>query len=158
MIGLTSPRNRAFCESVGYYDQVLAYDALDSLDAKISTVFVDMAGDGELLHTVHHHFLDSLKHSCIVGATHWESRRTQHQLPGAQPQFFFAPTQITQRRKDWGAEGLERRFAEAWQAFLPSVNTWLQVVVGRGPAAVEAAYREVLDGKAKPEQGHMLSL
>ncbi len=158
VIGLTSPRNVAFCQNVNYYDQVLAYDALNSLDAGVATVYVDMAGDGELLHTVHHHFRDNLKHSCIVGATHWEARRTQHQLPGAQPQFFFAPNQITQRRKDWGAEGLERRFAEAWQAFLPSVNAWLKVVTGRGPAAVESVYRDVLDGKTKPEQGHMLAL
>jgi hypothetical protein len=158
VIGLTSPRNRTFCEQVGYYDQVLTYDALGSLDAGAPTVYVDMAGDGQLLHTVHHHFRDNLKHSCIVGATHWESRRTQHQLPGAQPQFFFAPNQVAQRLKDWGPEGLDQRFGEAWAAFLPSANAWLKVVTGRGPAAVEAVYREVLDGKGKPEQGHMLSL
>lgn len=156
-IGLTSPRNRAFCEKLGYYDRVVAYDDLASLAADVPTVFVDMAGDGKLLHAVHHHFGGNLKHSCIVGATHWENRATQHQLPGAKPQFFFAPTQVQRRTKDWTYPGLQQRLAEGWRAFLPSVITWLQVRHGRGPRAVEAAYREVLEGKSSPEIGLILS-
>ena len=158
VVGLTSPGNRAFCEKLGYYDRVVTYDALEQLPAATPTVFVDMAGEGRLLHRVHHHFRDQLKYSCIVGATHWEARETQHQLPGAKPQFFFAPTQVAKRRKDWGPGGLEQRFGVAWRELLPSVNGWLKVVRGRGRAAVEAAYREVLDGRLKPEQGHVLSL
>jgi hypothetical protein len=121
-------------------------------------VFVDMAGEGKLLSRVHHHWRDQLKHSCIVGATHWEQRATQHQLPGAKPQFFFAPTQVGKRRKDWGPGGIEQRFGVAWRELLPSVNGWMKVVRGRGRAEVEAAYREVLEGRLKPEQGHVLSL
>lgn len=156
-IGLTSPRNRAFCEKLGYYDEVLAYDQVAAMDRSHDTVYVDMAGDGQLLSAVHHHFRDALKHSCIVGATHWEDRATQHQLPGAKPQFFFAPTQVQKRRKDWGPGGLEQRFGQAWAAFLPSVAGWLQVRHGRGPAAIEATYKDVLEGRATPEAGHVLS-
>jgi hypothetical protein len=158
LIGLTSPRNVQFCERVGYYDRVLAYDALESLSSDTPTVFVDMAGDGELLHAVHHHFSDNLKHSCIVGATHWEQRATQHELSGPSPEFFFAPTQITKRRQDWGPGGIEKRFSDAWRAFLPSVNGWMKIVHSDGPAAVEGVYRETLEGKSSPELGHMLSL
>lgn len=157
-VGLTSPGNKAFCEEVGYYDQVVTYDALASLPADVPTVFVDMAGDGKLLHAVHHHFKDQLKYSCIVGATHWEQRETQHQLPGAKPQFFFAPTQAGKRQKDWGPAGFFGRFGEAWRAFLPSVERWLEIRTGRGPEAVAAVYREVLEGRQPPRLGHMLSL
>ncbi|MCI0749694.1 MAG: DUF2855 family protein [Nevskiales bacterium] len=158
VVGLTSARNRTFCENVGYYDRVLTYEHVDSLNASVPTVFVDMAGEGRLLHAVHHHFHENMKYSCIIGATHWENRSTQHALPGAKLQFFFAPTRVVQRRKDWGIEGFERRYAEAWAAFLPSVNRWLKVIEGHGPAAIEAAYREVLEGKSRPELGHILSL
>jgi hypothetical protein len=158
VIGLTSPRNTAFCESLGHYDKVVTYDALDSLPADVPTVFVDMAGDGKLLHRVHHRFKDSLKYSCIVGATHWEQRETQHHLPGAKPQFFFAPTQAQKRRKDWGPGGLETRFGAAFGEFLPPVKRWLQVRHGRGPEAVQSVYLEVLEGRSAPQVGHMLSL
>jgi len=158
VIGLTSPRNVEFCRRVRYYDEVLTYDALASLPAGVPTVYVDMAGDGKLLHAVHDHFRDQLKHSCIVGATHWEDRATQHAMPGPKPQFFFAPTQIQKRRKDWEPGVLEQRLGAAWDALVPSVKPWLEVTHGRGAAAVEKTYREVLEGRSRPEQGHMLSL
>jgi hypothetical protein len=157
-IGLTSPGNRAFCEQVGYYDQVVTYDAVASLPADVPTVYVDMAGDGKLLSTVHHHFGEQLKHSCIIGATHWENRQTQHQLPGAKPQFFFAPTQVQKRTKDWGYDGLVQRLGRSWLTFLPSVKNWLEIRTSRGPEAASAIYQEVLNGRQAPKLGHMLSL
>jgi hypothetical protein len=158
VVGLTSARNRAFCEGLGYYDEVVTYDALPTLPADIPTVFVDMAGDGQLLHDIHHHFGAQLKYSCMVGGTHWEQRATQHALPGAKPTFFFAPTQIRKRSQDWGPGGVEQKFAEAWASFLPSFMAWLKVVHGHGSAAVESTYREILEGRIRPEQGHILSL
>jgi hypothetical protein len=158
VIGLTSPGKCAFCEQLGYYDQVVTYDALATLPSDVPTVFVDMAGDGKLLHAVHHHFGANIRHSCIVGATHWEQRATQHQLPGAKPQFFFAPTQVQKRSKDWGYSGLEQRLGEGWRTFLPSASQWLTVRRDRGPAAARDIYMEVLEGRAAPTTGHMLSL
>jgi Protein of unknown function (DUF2855) len=163
-VGLTSPGNRAFCEQVGYYDEVFTYDQVAAMGrshegrSHMPTVYVDMAGDGKLLHAVHHHFAEALKYSCIIGATHWENRQTQHQLPGAKPQFFFAPTQVGKRTKDWGYDGLVARLGAGWRAFLPSVKGWLEVRHGRGPAAVEAVYREVLEGRQPPKLGHLLSM
>jgi hypothetical protein len=158
VIGLTSPRNVEFCERAGYYDRVLPYEELGSLDSHVPTVWVDMAGEGKLLREVHQHFGDSLRHSCIVGITHWEEREAQHDLPGPRPQWFFAPVQIDKRMKDWGPGGVARRYAEAWTAFLPSVQEWMKIVHGRGPAAMEAVYRELLEGDVDPQVGHMLSL
>lgn len=158
VIGLTSPANVAFCKRLGYYDRVLEYGDVESLSPDTPTVFVDMAGQGKLLHAVHHHFRDSLKHSCIVGATHWEQRETPQELPGAKPQFFFAPTRLDQRRQDWGPEGFAKRYGDARGAFLESVDGWMKVEHGHGPAAVEAVYREMLEGKMNPAVGHILSL
>jgi hypothetical protein len=156
-VGLTSPRNKDFCEKLGYYDQVVTYDALDAMAADVPAVFVDMAGDGRLLKFVHHHFRDALKYSCIVGATHWERRKTQHDLPGPKPQFFFAPTQAGKRQKEWGPAEFFGRFGEAWRAFLPSVEGWLKLRHGYGLAAIKLGYQDVLEGRLTPEIGLILS-
>ena len=157
VIALTSERNAAFCATTGYYNDVVTYDALTTLDASRPTIYVDVAGNGQVLHDVHHHFGDSLVYSCIVGATHWEERSTQHDLPGAQPAFFFAPTQGAKRRREWGSDGVDRKVTEAWRAFLPSVDPWLEVRSSTRDG-VEATYREVLEGKQPPHVGHMLTL
>jgi hypothetical protein len=158
VIGLTSPANVEFCESVGYYDRVVAYDDLESLPAGEGAVFVDMAGDGRVLGAVHRHFGDNLKHSCLVGATHWDRRDPPQDLPGPVPQFFFAPTQLAKRRDEWGPERFAQRYADARNAFLPSTDEWMKVVHGAGPEAVEQVYREMVDGKIDPQVGQMLSL
>lgn len=155
VIGLTSARNRGFCEQLGHYDRVVGYDALESLPADVPSVYVDMSGDGGLLSRVHHHFGDALQHSCIVGATHWEERQTQHALPGAKPQFFFAPGQIKKRTQDWGPGGIDQRFAVAWAEFLPLLRRWLRVQ-HHAPARWEAVWREVLEGRAPAQAGHVL--
>ncbi len=157
-IALTSPRHRAAVEGLGCYDHVLAYDEVDSLDAAVATAVVDMAGNGEVLGAVHHHFGDLLRHSCIVGATHRDARARAEQLPGATPEFFFAPAQIEKRSKDWGAGEVMRRAGEAFASFAEFSDTWLHVERSRGPEAVRRAYLEVLDGESPPTTGHVLSL
>ena len=157
VIALTSPRNVGFVERTGYYDRVVTYDKISSLDAGVASVYVDMAGDAEVASDIHHHLREALSYSMVVGGTHWEARAQGLELPGPKRQFFFAPTQIAKRSKDWGAGGIETRVAEAWRAFLGSVATWMRVVHGEGPAAFEAVYLAMLDGKVAPEEGHILS-
>jgi NADPH:quinone reductase-like Zn-dependent oxidoreductase len=158
VIGLTSPRNRAFVERLGCYQQVLPYAEIDTLSAAEPVVFVDHSGDREVVHALHHHFGNALRHSGVVGATHWEGRRPGRDLPGPTPEFFFAPAQLEKRLADWGAAGWQQRTGEAWGRFLDFADGWLEVVRGRGAADVERAYREVLEGRALPHQGHVLSL
>ncbi len=157
VVALTSPRNAKFCATTGYYDQVVTYDAVASIDASVPTVFVDVAGNGRLLRDVHEHIGAGLTCSLIVGATHWEQRETQHDLPGPQPQMFFAPTQGAKRRRDWGPEGVDTKLLDAWRMFLPSVDPWLEVRHG-GAGDVERVYREVLEGQQPAHVGHVLTL
>lgn len=42
LVGLTSPRNRAFTEALGCYDTVVTYDAVASLDGSARSVLVDV--------------------------------------------------------------------------------------------------------------------
>ncbi|MBN0810347.1 DUF2855 family protein, partial [Pseudomonas aeruginosa] len=72
IVGLTSAGNRAFVEGLGCYDEVLAYDRLDALDASGDALSVDFAGNGALLGQLHQRLGDRLRYSCLVGAAHWD--------------------------------------------------------------------------------------
>lgn len=158
VIALTSARNHAFVAGLGCYDRTVRYDEVATLPADVPTAFVDHSGDAALVRAVHEHFRDQLRYSGIVGATHWDRGGRTRDLPGAAPAFFFAPAQLEKRQTDWGAAGFQQRMGDAWRGFLTFTDRWLEVVHGRGPAAVERVYREVLAGRALPHQGHVLSL
>lgn len=150
VVGLTSPGNAAFVRHTGYYDEVVTYDALDALPANDPTVLVDFAGNGGLLERVHRHLGDRLAYSSRVGVTHWDQMTAPGELPGPAPVFFFAPTQVAKRMADWGAAEFQRRAGTVLRRFIASSVRWLRIVEGRGPAAVEAVYRAMVDGRVDP--------
>lgn len=162
IVGLTSAGNAAFVERLGCYDRVLAYADIASLPRETPTVYVDMSGDGAVRKAVHGHFGDRLKYSCAVGGTHWDALSGAGGLPGPRPTLFFAPAQVKKRTADWGPTELQQRIAVAWKAFLGAVASpsqgWMKVVRGKGPADIERVYLDMLDGRAKPDEGHILSL
>ena len=164
VVGLTSAANKAFCENLGCYHRVLAYEELDRLAADTPCVYVDFAGNGALRRAVHARF-GQLKHSASIGGTHVDQLSPSgagKDLPGPRATLFFAPAQIKKRIGEWGEEAFGRRMAQAWHAFTTRVTDagapWLKPVHHDGPAAVQAAYAEVLAGKGDPRVGHILSL
>lgn len=157
VIGLTSPGNKAFTEGLGLYDQVLTYEAAEQLDAAVPTAYVDMAGDAALRSRLHHHFGEQMKASITVGATHWQATGPEGVLPGAKPQFFFAPGQIAKRQSDWGPGVVDRKVLEANLAFLPKIATTLRIRSSAGGEAVAAAYDAMVHGRVPPDEGLILS-
>ncbi len=158
VVGLTSKSNAAFVTGLGYYDRVVTYDRIDELPTGVPVVFVDMAGNGAVRDAVHRRCGDQVRYSCAVGGTHWGQIAPAGELPGAPPVFFFAPDRIRQRSEDWGMDALQARLGEAWKNFVAPLESWLRVQHGRGAADVERVYRAVLDGRADPSEGHVLSL
>ena len=156
VIGLTSPGNADFIESMGSYDQTVLYDNLDQIDASVPSVYVDMAGNGDLRAKLHHHINDNLTYSCSVGASHWDQQAGAGELPGAKPTLFFAPAQGQKRTKEWGAEGLQKRSAEAWISFIGKAAGWTNVVQHSGLDDIAKIYDLTLNGKAAPKDGHIL--
>jgi NADPH:quinone reductase-like Zn-dependent oxidoreductase len=161
VVGLTSAGNRAFCESLGCYHQVLAYDELEQLPADTACVYTDFAGNVELRRRIHTRFAN-LRYSCAIGGTHVEQLGGAKDLPGPRATLFFAPAQIKKRNADWGPQGLGERLVASWQAFRDRAtqgeHPWLQVRHHRGPEAAQAAYAQVLGGRGDPRLGHMLSM
>ncbi|MGO4609179.1 DUF2855 family protein [Variovorax sp. 2RAF20] len=164
VIGLTSPANVAFCESLGCYHRVVTYDALDGIAADTPCVYVDFAGNGGLRNAIHERFTN-LKYSCSIGGTHVEqlaSKGAGKALSGPRATLFFAPAQIRKRTAEWGTDEFGRRMVAAWRNFLATVtdvnNPWLHAEHHHGGEAVQAAYAQVLAGKGDPRTGHILSL
>lgn len=161
VVGLTSPGNVAFCESLGCYSRVLTYEQLDALPADMPCVYVDFAGSGPLRQAVHTRFTQ-LAYSCSIGGTHVEQLAGARDLPGPRATLFFAPAQVKKRSGDWGSAEFSRRLVAAWRGFRAQVAgsqpPWLQVQPHQGPSAVQAVYAEVLAGRGDPRLGHMLGL
>jgi hypothetical protein len=156
VVGLTSPGNVEFTESLGVYDRVVPYDDLNSIDTD-PAVYVDVAGDAKIRSAVHGHWGDDLRHSSAVGITHKGDLGGSEELAGPKPTFFFAPTRLKKRSEDWGPEGMNERLADAWKPYVEWARGWLGVEHGSGPDDVERIYRELLDGKSDPAVGHVLS-
>jgi len=161
VIGLTSPGNKAFCESLGCYDRVVGYDELESIAADTPCAYIDFAGNAGLRKAIHTRF-GELRFSSSIGGTHVTELGGAKDLPGPRATLFFAPAQIKKRTDEWGAAGLADRLLQAWHAFIAKVSgstsPWLVVEHHRGPQAVQAAYAQVLAGRGDPRFGHMLSL
>jgi hypothetical protein len=158
VVGLTSTPNIDFVEGLAVYDRVVDYGDVDTLGTNPGA-YVDIAGDASLRAAVHDAYGDRLMHSMMVGATHWdEPSIAAADLPGPAASFFFAPTQIVKRSKEWGRTGLADRVADAWRRYVEFAEGWIRIERGYGPKAVEAAYRELLEGRTDPSVGHILSM
>ncbi|WP_422738052.1 DUF2855 family protein [Micromonospora sp. WMMD729] len=149
LIGLTSPGNVAFTRSLGCYDDVLPYDAIDTLDA-VDTVYLDLSGAPATRAALRERLGDRLVRDIAVGLT------TQTPNAEAAGEVFFAPVQMRKRSQDWGRDGLDARFTDAWQRFVPKVSGWLDVRVGHGPEALRDAWLDVLAGRTPPRVGHVV--
>jgi hypothetical protein len=156
VVGLTSANNAAFVQGLGLYDEVLTYDAIETL-AQEKSAYIDMAGNRDVLARVHHHLNDNLVNSCGVGITHWQARSGEapDSLPGAKPTMFFAPTQIIKRNDELGAKVYQQRIGEATQAFLNQVDNW--VTIEEHPVTeLESVYNTILDG-GSPDRGYVVT-
>ena len=161
VVGLTSPGNVAFCESLGCYSRVLTYDQLNDLPADTPCVYVDFAGSGPLRQAIHTRF-SRLAYSCSIGGTHVEQLAGAKDLPGPKATLFFAPAQVKKRGAEWGPAEFGQRLVTAWHGFRQQVANsnppWLVVQQHPGAQAVQAAYAQVLAGRGDPRLGHMLAL
>lgn len=157
-IGITSPRNVAFCESLGCYDNIVTYSDVATLDADQDVVMVDMAGSAQVINDLHHHFKDRMQHSCRVGATHFAESGSVEGLPGPKPEFFFAPTHVKSRSAELGTREFMMRLGAAYVEFRQASDRWLRVERNYGAEAVTATYLSVLAGNSDPTTGQIISL
>lgn len=157
VVGLTSSARIEVVRAGRAFDSVLGYDAVDALPLE-DAVFVDIAGDASVRLAVHQRLGSALRHSCVVGATHWESRSSQGSLPGPRPVLFFAPAASEKARASWGEEALEERLAYFLDTLRNASGSWLDIVEGKGSIAVTAAYLDLVEGRGDASKGVVLAL
>lgn len=165
VIGLTSTANADFVRSLGCYDLVFTYDAIDAEMVSAiaaqdgSCAYVDIAGNASVTRQVHRMMGDRLQLSLIVGGTHWDAPSGSQEAPAESavplptPEFFFAPTLIAQRTKEWGRDGFDARVGSAWENWVEWCGSWLIVDRVEGAEATVAAYQDLLAGKVDPRHG-----
>jgi hypothetical protein len=151
-VGLTSGARRAWVEELGIYDEVLTYDELTGLRPSGGAVLVDFAGDRALVRAVQERLAGALARSILVGFTH-SRRESGIAPPGRELEFFFAPDEMARRGGEFG-----RRYAEAWRDFAPVAERVLRVERITSSEALTRVYRQLLEGRADPATGYVVSL
>ena len=154
-IGLTSKGNVDFVEASGLYDQVLAYDDLESLPVT-AAVSVDFAGNADLLGRIHRHFGEALAQSALVGVTHIAARSTfggGEPLPGPKPALFFAPDHAVAFFKAHGAEEGGKLVAGAWREFLKTTDGTIAIERLSGLAEARTVFLAMAAGHVDPAKG-----
>lgn len=158
VVGLTSPSNVAYTKELGFYDEVVPYDAIAGMDGSVPSVFIDIAGNATVRAAVHARLGDSLKYSCAVGITHWDAPRAEAPLAGPQPTMFFAPDVVKKRIADWGPAGFGQKLGAAWAVFLPTAARTTRVIEHRGLEAAGSVFADLASGRASPADGHVVRL
>ncbi len=158
VIGVTSASNLAFTRTLGCYDDVVTYDDVATVESSTPIVVIDMAGSGPVLASVHAHLGDQLRHSMAIGRSHHQDPGRVPDLSGPEPEFFFAPAQVTKRVQDWGAHGYQERVGMALSEFIDQSSAWLHVQHSHGASAAAATWGDVHGGRVAPEVGHIISL
>jgi len=156
VVGLTSTRNTAFTDELAEYHQVLSYDQIAALDVR-PTVVVDMSGNMQMLAQVYAALGANVMHCASVGATHWDAPRHGVTVPDPQPQFFFAPSQLSKRGRELGREVLNQRIAESLEVFVASTDAWLRIRRSVGSAAIGQLYGALVRGETQPNEGNIIS-
>ena len=162
VVGLTSAGNAEFVRSLGCYDTVVTYDQIDDPDMgvpKVDSVVIDMAGNPNVLAAVHHRLGDRVKHSMMIGKSHHDAVPTAAggALPGASPQFFFAPTELNRLIEGWGGAEYRRRTTEATHEFIDASRAWMTIDERRGPDGPASAWASIYAGDVPPNVGVVAS-
>ena len=158
VVGLTSAGNKAFVEGLDICDQVVDYDSIAAEVQNVPSVYVDIAGNARVKTDLHNHLADNMKHSAAVGTSHWDRFAPTKDLPGAKPEFFFAPSHSEKRLKEWGPAELEKRVVDCWRELALESRSWMNIEHHKRPDRAMAIYQKVADGSLAPSVGVMISL
>lgn len=160
-VGFTSAANVAFCEALGCYSRVLAYEELDRAEAGVPAVYIDFSGNARFRRQVHERFTE-LRYSCAVGGTHVSALGGAEGLRGPRPTLFFAPAQAAKRQSEWGGRVLGDRMLASWQQLMGHLQhqerPWLHVQREEGAGAALRAWQRMAAGQVDPSAGVIVSL
>ena len=156
VVGVTSTGNAEFVGSLGYYDQVVTYDDLAAV-AAAPTVIIDMAGNSSLVAQIHDALGDRIGYSMQVGMSHHDAPPAAV-TSGPTPTLFFAPTEVTRRIDQWGADQYGERTTNALFDFVEGSHGWMSTDTAIGAEAGQQTWARVYDGAVAPSVGCIVSM
>jgi hypothetical protein len=151
-IGLTSSRNLDTVRGLGLYEQALAYESVAEVEKK-PTVIVDMSGNTKVMAQLHQYLGDDMKWTLRVGVTHWADAAPSKGIISERSKFFFAPSHIQKRFKDWGPAGFQQKTAAFLQDTYLKTRGWLDMRVIDGLEELAEIHPDVCQGKIPAHQG-----
>lgn len=157
--GITSAGNVEFVKSLDLYDSTVSYAQLEDLDTTVPTVIVDMSGDNGVLSRLHTALGDNMKQCVKVGLTHWEEAGGDNSgIIKARSHFFFAPSHVQKRIKDWGADGFQQKTSDFLQLTAKRSADWMSVRTLKGLDGLAELYDDILNGKVAPNEGLIVDM
>ncbi len=158
VIGLTSSHNLEKVNQRKLYDQSLSYDHLTEIDPNIPSIVVDLSGNLDTLNALHQHLKDQRIHSINVGITHWDATGAKSDFLKERAEFFFAPSHIQKRLKEWGPKVFEQKSGAFLKECTLSFQSWLRYETLEGLDALQAKHQAVCDGLIPSDQGLIVEL
>lgn len=157
-IGLTSKENQEWVVGLGLYDKTAKYDALEEINASIPTVIVDMSGNSKLLASIYAYLGDNLNHCLNVGLTHWSEGGKDTGIPAEKREFFFAPSHIQMRIKEWGSKEFDLKSSQFIYSASKRSSDWMRIEKLDGVEKLADIYADVCAGKLPPEKALVIEL
>ena len=160
MIGVTSSRNLEMVCGLNLYDQSITYDSLDLIDSTIPSVIVDMSGNSNVLLALHTVLADNMKWCINVGITHWDqaTKRPKDGIITQRSEFFFAPSHIQRRIKEWGPNGFNQRTSTFMMETAIKTQEWLTFKKISGLLEMAKIHQAVAQGKIPANEGLIIEL
>lgn len=157
LTALTSQQNSDYVRQLGWYDQVLTYDAIAELNSNEKYVVVDFTGNHSTQYQLQTLLNENLAYNCLVGLVDWKNLQGEKPLP-KKGSFFFAPAHAEKRQQDWGAAGFQQKTGKALRQFIKTILPSISIKEHTGVQELEQLYSHMLNGKIDPRYGHLASL
>ena len=163
IIGLTSERNLDFVKELNSYDHVFSYGQLNKVNMNASTIIVDMAGNREILGTLHNSLGNNLIKCLTVGMTHWDNETTADDVMGQlmnrdRTEFFFAPDHIQKRIIDWGIDGYNQKTSSFMKNRAQQSEKWMIIREISGLENFLNTYDKIIKGDINPNEGIIVNI
>lgn len=144
VVGLTSAANVGFVESLATYDQVVPYDALDTLPEVLSAIHVDVAGSGSVRESLRWRLGAHLSLTVSVGIAHGDPGGYSRSAAGPGTEVFFAPGWMMRRRMELGDAYLQATL-RGWRRQMDGVERHFELQRRRGGEAARETYLDLVD-------------
>ncbi|HDZ39005.1 MAG TPA: DUF2855 family protein [Marinobacter sp.] len=136
----------------------MTYDELDQINTSLPTVIVDMSGNSALLKRLAQRLGENLNYSIRVGLTHWAESQGDAGLDETKSEFFFVPSYIQQRMKDWGPQGFSERSERFMHASAAWSRNWLKIRTVEGLSGLAEIYPAICQGKLAADEGVVVAI